>query len=79
MQIGETIDNPFTAPTESPPEDVIVLVDSAGVALRVQHAFSAKVRARLQSQSGMACDRGFRRTKAVAGSQRANSRTRPSA
>src|SRR5262245_11797185 len=27
----------------------------------------------------MACDRGFRRTKAVAGSQRANSRTRPSA
>ena len=27
----------------------------------------------------MACDRGFRRTKAVAGSQRANSKTRPSA
>jgi hypothetical protein len=45
MQIRETIDNPSTASTESPPEDVIVLVDSAGVALGVQHAFSAKVRA----------------------------------
>jgi len=30
MQIRETIDNPSTASTESPPEDVIVLVDSAG-------------------------------------------------
>ena len=45
MQIRETIDNPSTASTESPPEDVIVLVDSAGVALGVQHAFGAKVRA----------------------------------
>jgi hypothetical protein len=45
MQIRETIDNPSTASTESPPEDVIVLVDSAGVALGVQHAFSAKLRA----------------------------------
>jgi hypothetical protein len=45
MQIRDTIDNPSTASTESPPEDVIVLVDSAGVALGVQHAFSAKVRA----------------------------------
>ena len=45
MQIGETIDNPSTASTESPSEDVIVLVDSAGVALGVQHAFSAKLRA----------------------------------
>jgi len=46
MQIRETIDNPSTASTESPPpEDVIVLVDNAGVALGVQHAFSAKVRA----------------------------------
>ena len=45
MQIRETIDNPSTASTESPSEDVIVLVDSAGVALGVQHAFSAKVRA----------------------------------
>jgi hypothetical protein len=45
MQIRETIDNPSTASTESPPEDVIVLLDSAGVVLGVQHAFSAKVRA----------------------------------
>ena len=36
MQIRETIDNPSTASTESPPEDVIVLVDRAGVALRVR-------------------------------------------
>ena len=45
MQVRETIDNPSTASTESPPEDVIVLVDSAGVAPGVQHAFNAKVRA----------------------------------
>jgi hypothetical protein len=43
MQIRETIDNPSTASTECPPEDVILLVDSTGVALGVQHAFSAKV------------------------------------
>jgi hypothetical protein len=78
MQIRETIDNPSTASTECPPEDVIFLVDSTGVAFGVQHAFSAKVLTRLRSQSGMASDRGFRRTKAVAGSQRANSRTGPS-
>jgi len=45
MHIRETIDNPSTASTESPPEDVVVLVDNAGVALGVQRAFSAKVRA----------------------------------
>src|SRR3954463_10067076 len=45
MLITKTIDNPSTAPTESPPEDVIVLVDSAAVAPGVQHAFNAKVRA----------------------------------
>ena len=45
MQIRDTIGNPSTASTEGPPEDVIVLVDSAGVALGVQDAFSAKVRA----------------------------------
>ena len=45
MQIRETIDNPSTASIESPPEDVITLVDSAGVALGVQHAVSAKTRA----------------------------------
>lgn len=36
MQIRETIDNPTTASTESPPENVIVLVDIAGVALEVR-------------------------------------------
>jgi hypothetical protein len=45
MQVRGTIENPSTASTEIPPEDVIVLVDNAGVALGVQHAFSAKVRA----------------------------------
>jgi hypothetical protein len=45
MQIRQTIDNPSTASTESPPEDVIVLVDSAGLAPGVPHAFNAKVRA----------------------------------
>src|SRR6516165_11893596 len=45
MQSRDAIDNPSTASTESPPEGVIVLVDSAAVALGVQHAFSAKVRA----------------------------------
>ena len=45
MHIRETIDNPSTASTESPPEDVVVLVDNAGVALGVQRAFSTKVRA----------------------------------
>ena len=45
MQIRDTIDNPSTASTESPREDAIVLVDSAGVALGVQQAFSAKTRA----------------------------------
>ena len=45
MQIRDTIDSPSTASTEGPPEDVIVLVDSAGVALGVRQAFSAKVRA----------------------------------
>jgi signal transduction histidine kinase len=45
MQIRDTIDSPSTASIEGRPEDVIVLVHSAGVALGVQHAFSAKVRA----------------------------------
>ena len=45
MQIRKTIDNSSTASTESPPEDVIVLLDSAEVAPSVQNAFNAKVRA----------------------------------
>lgn len=47
MQIRETIDNPTTASTESPPEDVIVLVDSAGVALevrRMKHSIEGALR-----------------------------------
>ena len=57
MQIRETIDNPSTASTESSLEDVIVLVDSAGVALGVQHAFSAKVRVVRDSGSGLIASR----------------------
>ena len=44
MQIKETIGVSFPGSVESPPlEDVVVLVDSAGVALGVQRAFSARV------------------------------------
>ena len=46
MQIKETIGVSFPGSVETPPlEDVVVLADSAVVALGVQHAFSAKVRA----------------------------------
>ena len=46
MQIKETPDVSFPGSVESPPlEDVVVLADSAGVALGVQRAFSARVRA----------------------------------
>ena len=45
MQIKETIGVSFPGSVESPPlEDVVVLVDGAGVALGVQRAFSARVR-----------------------------------
>jgi hypothetical protein len=45
MQIKETIGVSFRGSVEGPlREDVVVLVDSAGVALGVQRAFSAKVR-----------------------------------
>ena len=45
MQIKETIGVSFPGSAESRPlEDVVVLVDSAGVALGVQRAFSARVR-----------------------------------
>ena len=53
MQIRETIDNPTTASTESPPEDVIMLVDSAGVALevrRVKHSFEGALRREAQAR-----------------------------
>jgi hypothetical protein len=45
MQIKETLDVSFPGAVESPPlEDVVVLADSAGVALGVQRTFSARVR-----------------------------------
>ena len=45
MQIKETISVSFPGSAESPPlEDVVVLVDSAGVALGVERALSARVR-----------------------------------
>jgi signal transduction histidine kinase len=45
MRIKETPDVSFPGVVESPPlEDVVVLADSAGVALGVQRAFSARVR-----------------------------------
>ena len=45
MQIKEVIGVSFSGSVESPPlEDVVVLVDSAGGALGVQRAFSARVR-----------------------------------
>jgi hypothetical protein len=45
MQIKETIGVSFPGSVESPPlEDIVVLVDCAGVALGVQRGFSARVR-----------------------------------
>jgi hypothetical protein len=53
MQIRETIDNPSAASIESPPEDVIVLVDSAGVALgvrRMKHSIEGALRREAQAR-----------------------------
>jgi signal transduction histidine kinase len=58
MQIKETIGVPFRGSVESPPlEDVVVLVDSAGVALGVQRAFSARVRGVRDGGSGLIASR----------------------
>ena len=58
MQIKETIGVSFPASIESPPlEDVVVLVDSAGVALGVQRAFSARVRGVRDGDSGLIASR----------------------
>jgi signal transduction histidine kinase len=58
MQIKETICVPFRGSVESPPlEDVVVLVDSAGVALGVQRAFSARVRGVRDGGSGLIASR----------------------
>ena len=58
MQIKETIGVSFPSSVESPPvEDVVVLVDSAGVALGVQRAFSARVRGVRDASSGVIASR----------------------
>jgi hypothetical protein len=54
MQIKETLDVSFPAAVESPPlEDVVVLADSAGVALGVPRTFSARVRSVRDDGSGL--------------------------
>jgi hypothetical protein len=58
MQIKETIGVSFAGSVESPSlEDVVVLVDSAGVALGVQRAFSARVRDVRDDGSGLIASR----------------------
>ena len=58
MQIKETIGVSFAGSVESsPPEDVVVLVDSAGVVLGVQRAFSARVRSVRNGGSGLIASR----------------------
>jgi signal transduction histidine kinase len=58
MRIKETPDVSFPGAVESPPlEDVVVLVDSAGVALGVQRAFSARVRGVRDGGSGLIASR----------------------
>ena len=63
MQIRETIDNPSTASTESPSEDVIVLVDSAGVALevrRMKHSIEGALRREAQARPTLVLHRAHR-------------------
>jgi signal transduction histidine kinase len=58
MQIEETVDVSFPGSAQSLPlEDVVVLVDRAGVALGVQHAFCARVRIVRDSGSGLIVSR----------------------
>jgi signal transduction histidine kinase len=58
MRIKETPDVSFPGAVESPPlEDVVVLVDSAGVALGVQRAFSARVLGVRDGGSGLIASR----------------------
>jgi signal transduction histidine kinase len=58
MQIKETIGVSFAGSVESPPlENVVVLADSAGVALGVQSAFSARVRGVRDGGSGLTASR----------------------
>src|SRR5256885_5362995 len=54
MQIKQTPDVSFPGVVESPPlENVVVLADSAGVALGVQRTFSARVRSVRDDGSGL--------------------------
>jgi signal transduction histidine kinase len=58
MQIKETPDVSFPGVVDSPPlEDVVVLADSAGVALEVQRAFSARMRSVRDDGSGLIVSR----------------------
>lgn len=61
MQIKETketLDGSFAGAVESPRlEDVVVLADSAGVALGVQRTFSARVRSVRDDGSGLIASR----------------------
>jgi hypothetical protein len=58
MQIKETIGVSIPGSAEGPPlEDVVVLVDSAGVAPGVQRAFSARVRGVRDGGSGIIASR----------------------
>lgn len=58
MQIKETVGVSFRGSVDGPPpEDVVVLVDIAGVALGVQHAFSAKARGVRDGRSGLITSR----------------------
>ena len=58
MQIKEAIGASLPGSFESPPlEDVVVLMDSAGVALGVGRAFSARVRVVRDGGSGLIVSR----------------------
>ncbi len=58
MQIKETIGISFSGSVETPPlEDGVVLADSAGIALGVQRAFSARVRSVRDDDSGLIASR----------------------
>ena len=58
MQIKETPDVSFSGVVDSAPlEDVVVLADSAGVALGVQRTFSARVRSVRNNGSGLIASR----------------------
>src|SRR5690349_17752042 len=58
MQIKETLDVSFPGAVESPPlEHVVVLADSAGVALGEQRTFSARVRSVRDDGSGLIASR----------------------